>query len=181
MGRPGSGKGAQSKMLAEKLNCNIFSSGNRVRAIGKENSTLGRRVKEISDSGDLTPWWFASYLFEEVLFKLDDGEKIVFEGAARTEPEAHIFAEISEWLKRDFRVIYLNVSEDTIVKRLEKRSLIEGRADDRNIQNRFDKYNIQTLPALEFFRSIGKAIDIDGEPLEDVVAAEVWGKIQTND
>ena len=177
MGRPGSGKGAQSKLLAEKVGGRMFSTGDRVREIAKEDSTLGQKVKEVSESGGLTPSWFASFLFEEVLLRLSSDEIIVFEGMGRKEPEARLFAEICEWLGRDFRVIYLDVSEQSIKDRLRKRLEIEGRVDDNNLENRLDNYNAQTIPALNFFRSIGKVIDIDGEPLPDVVAQEVWQKI----
>lgn len=177
MGRPGSGKGKQSELLAKKLNGRIFSSGVRVREIAQENSSLGRKIKAIHDLGDLTPSWFASFLFEEAYLALDDNEVIIFEGLGRKEPEARLFTEISEWLGRDFRVIYLDVSERSVIERLDKRRAIEGRADDSNIQNRFDNFNTQTIPSINYFRSINKVIDIDGEPLPDVVFAEVWQKV----
>lgn len=179
MGLPGSGKGKQSELLAEKLKCKIFSTGVRVREIAQENSSFGHKIKEIHDSGDLTPSWFASFLFEEAYLALDNNEAIIFEGLGRIESEARLFAEISEWLGRDFRVIYLDVSEQSVIERLNKRRGIEGRADDSNIQNRFDNFNAQTIPALNYFRSLNKVIDIDGEPLPDAVFAELWQKVST--
>lgn len=177
MGRPGSGKGKQSKLLAEKLKCKLFSTGARVREVAQENSSLGHKIKEIHDSGDLTPSWFVSFLFEEAYLALDNNEAIIFDGLGRKEPEARLFAEISDWLDRDFRVIYLDVSEQSVIKRLNKRRVIEGRADDSNIQNRFDNFNAQTIPSLNFFRSINKVIDINGGPLPDAVFAELWQKV----
>ena len=179
MGRPGSGKGKQSELLAEKLKCRIFSTGNRVREVAQKDSSLGRKVKEVSESGGLVPSWLASYLFEEAYLALDDKEIIIFEGLGRKESEARLFNEISEWLGRDFVVIYLNVSEKTIFERLNKRLAIEGREDDKNIQNRFDNFNTQTIPSLNFFRSINKVIEINGEPLPDVVFAEIWQKVSS--
>ena len=177
MGRPGSGKGKQSELLAKKLNCKIFSSGARLRDIAKENSVLGHKVTKILDSGDLAPSWLASFLFGEVFLTLDNNETIIFDGVGRQEDEAKLFAEICNWLGRDFKVIYLNVSEKTVAERISKRHIAEGRTDDDNIQERFNKYNNQTVPALNFFHSIDKVIDVDGEPLPDVIAAEVWQKI----
>lgn len=176
-GRPGSGKGTQSELLARKLGCKVFSSGKRLREMAKEASALGRKVGEILDSGNLVPAWLSSFLFEEVILSLKSGETIIIDGAGRREPEARLFAEVCGWLGRDFLVINLNVSEKTVVERLNRRRAIEGRADDSNIQNRFDSYNLYTVPALDFFYSMGKVVDVDGEPLQDAVFTEVWGKL----
>src|SRR3989344_3768759 len=124
MGRPGSGKGKQSELLALKLEYKVFSTGNRVREIARQDSSLGHRIKDISESGGLTPSWFASFLFEETLLGLADNEAIIFEGVGRKEPEARLFAEICEWLWRGFLVIFLGVFEETILQRLNKRRLI---------------------------------------------------------
>jgi adenylate kinase len=177
MGRPGSGKGVQSKLLSEKLGCQAFSTGARMREMAKIDSALGHKLKGIVDSGDLTPYWFASFVFEEVLFSLKSGEKVVIEGIGRREPESKLFAEVCEWLGRDFLVIYLDVSEKTVTERLNKRRTKEGRVDDNNIQNRFDNYDTNTVPAIEFFRSIGKVVDINGEPIPDVIATDIWEKV----
>ncbi len=177
MGRPGSGKGAQSKLLAQRLGCKVFSTGGHMREMAEKDSFFGRKIKEIVNSGGLTPYWFASFVFEEVLFSLEGDEKVVFEGIGRKEAEARLFTEISEWLGRDFVVICLNVSEETVFERLKKRRLKEGRVDDNNIQNRLDNYNTDTVPSIDFFRSIGKVIDIDGEPAPDAIAALIWEKL----
>lgn len=177
MGRPGSGKDKQSELLASKLGGRIFSAGERVREIAKEDSELGRKVKEISEFGNLLPSWFASFILEEVLLSLKGDDVIIFNGVCRTDLQAKSFKEVCDWLGRDFVVIYLDVSEQTVLERLGKRRNIEGRVDDKSIQTRFDNYNEQTVPALNFFRSINKVIDINGEPLPDAVFAEVWQKV----
>lgn len=179
MGFPGSGKGKQAEMLARKLKCKIFSTGNRVREISKEDTSLGRIIKEISESGDLTPSWFASFLFEEVLFSLKDVEGIIFEGVGRKEPEARLFTEVCQWLGRDFRVLHLKVSEATVAERLRKRQGIEDRSDDDPsvFQNRLENFYEHTVPTIEYFRSINKVIDVDGGPLPEAVFAELWQKV----
>ncbi len=180
MGRPGSGKGVQSEMLAQKLGLPIFSTGNRVREVAKLDTDLGRKIREVSESGELTPFWFASYLFQEALFKLKDGEGIIFEGVGRKEPEARLFNEIEEWLGNEFRIFHLNVSEESARKRLMLRGEKEGRADDapERIPVRFQKFQEETQAALNFFRSVGKVIEIDGEPLPDAVFAQVVAEIE---
>lgn len=180
MGRPGAGKGVQSALLSEKLGLPIFSTGDRVREIAKQDHNLGRKIKEVSESGGLTPFWFASFLFQEALFSRQSGTGMIFEGVGRKEPEARLFAEIHEWLGDDFRIFYLNASPETVTKRLLKRGEIEGRADDtlERIAVRLENYEKDTVAALNFFRSIDKVVDIDGEPLPDVVHEEVMHRIQ---
>jgi adenylate kinase family enzyme len=177
MGLPGAGKDVQSRLLADKLNCKVFSSGEHLRNLAKENSVFGRKVAKILDSGDLAPYWLSSFIVSEAFLLLDNNEAVIFDGIGRQESEARLFVDICTWLERDFRVIYLNVSEQTIVERINKRHVTEGRTDDDNIQDRLNKYNTHTLPALNFFRTTNKVIDIDGEPLPDVVATEVWQKV----
>jgi adenylate kinase len=179
MGRPGAGKGVQSELLSKKLDCSIFSTGGRVRHIAKQPTALGKKIAEISNAGGLTPFWFASFLFEEALFTLSDDESMIFEGVGRKLPEAKLFAEINSWLGRDFRIINLEASEATVTERLKKRREKEGREDDAGdkLLTRFENFNLETAPSLEFFRSLGKVIDVDGEPLPDIVFAEVCKKL----
>ncbi|HEV7449768.1 MAG TPA: nucleoside monophosphate kinase, partial [Candidatus Paceibacterota bacterium] len=63
MGRPGSGKGTQAKLLAKKLGGDIYSSGNRLREMAKGQGFVARKVKSVIDAGGLLPEWFSSHLF----------------------------------------------------------------------------------------------------------------------
>ncbi len=179
MGLPGSGKGKQTELLSKKTGFSIASTGDTLRGLVKEGRAVGKKVAEVMNSGELMPSWFVSYIFQEALFKLKEGDGIIFEGVGRKEAEAHLFAETCEWLGWDFRVLHIEVSETTVIGRLRKRQETEGRTDDNPaiFQNRLKNYYEHTVPALEYLRSIGKVIDINGEPLPDVVFAELWGKV----
>src|SRR3989344_4101937 len=181
MGRPGCGKGRQATVLKEKTNFDIFSTGGRFREIASQKNDLGGRVGEIMNSGALMPNWFASFLFQEKIFSLNTDEGIIFEGVGRMEPEARLFSEIAFWLGRDFRVLHLNVSEATVKERISKRLKEEGRVDDDplRLQTRFDEFEKHTLPAINYFRSIGKVIEIDGMPAPEKVFEEIWNKISS--
>ncbi|MEX2010332.1 MAG: nucleoside monophosphate kinase [Parcubacteria group bacterium] len=180
MGRPGAGKGVQSELLSKVLGYPIFSTGVRVREFAAEPTLLGKKIKEVSEEGGLVPFWFASYLFEEALFRLKDEEGIIFEGVGRKEPEARLFTEVNDWMGRDFKVIYLDTLEETVIERLKKRRATSGRTDDEGhkLQNRFDHYNAETVPALYFFRSLGRVIDINGEQTPQEVHAEIMEKLK---
>lgn len=180
MGRPGAGKGVQSELLSKELGAPVFSTGNRVREVSKSETALAKKIKSVQEAGGLTPHWFASFLFQEALFAKDDGAGMIFEGVGRKEPEARLFHEIHEWLGSDYKVIYLDTSEEVVTKRLLKRGELEGRADDNleSIKVRFANFYKETVPALDFFRSVGKVIEVNGEPAPEIVLAEVLSKIK---
>src|SRR3989344_4114329 len=61
-GPEGSGKGTQSKLLSEKLNLPVITSGDLVREKAKENSTLGKICLKALSEGQ--------YVADDVMFKL---------------------------------------------------------------------------------------------------------------
>ena len=179
MGLPGSGKGKQAGLLSGKNGFIINDSGDEYRKIATGSNFVASKVKEILNSGGLQPAWFSSFLFQKSLLSLSPDDGIIFEGVGRRESEAHLFTEVCEWLDRDFRALYFKVSEATVAERLRKRQKIEGRQDDDPavFQNRLKNFREHTVPAVEYFRSINKVIDINGEPLPDAVFAELWQKV----
>ena len=176
MGRPGCGKDTQGHMLADKIHTKLFSSGEVFRAHIKNGTAAGKRLQADLDAGILMPIWFAQFLFEGALLDLKEEDNIVFQGACRKLPEAELFHEIHKWLKRPYTVIYLDISEDTMKKRVGyRKTTAQGRADDEAhaIQNRIDEFNKLTVPSIEFFRSKGVVVTVDAEPSVDDIHANV--------
>src|SRR3989344_8293881 len=171
MGRPGSGKGTQAKLLAGKIGAEVYSSGNRLREMAKGQGFANQKIKTVMESGDLLPAWLPSHLFVDVLLGLDQSDGIVFEGACRTLPEAEAFEETSHWLERPYKAVFLNISDAEVEKRLSLRSGVEGRADDASdtVEQRIKEYEEKTAAAVNFFKSRGALIEINGEqPIEAV-------------
>lgn len=175
MGRPGSGKGTQAKMLAEVVGGQVYSSGSRLREMAASGSYFGKRTKEVMDSGDLMPVWVSQYLFEEALIKLEPSDTIIFEGSCRILEEAMRFHEAALWLGRPYVAVYLDAQEDKLRERLLKRAGLEGRADDNAsaLQERFDKFNELTTKSLEYFKKEGTLVVVNGEQSVEEVHAEV--------
>lgn len=176
MGRPGCGKDTQGHLLADKINAKLFSSGEIFREIVKSGSVAGKRLQEGLHAGMLMPIWFACYLFEGALIDLKEGENIVFQGACRILPEAELFHEIHDWLARTYTVIYLDISEETMKQRvLYRKETGSGRVEDGEhaIQNRINEFNTKTVPSIEFFKSKGTVISINGEQPPEKVHEEV--------
>ena len=65
--------------------------------------------------------------------------------------------------KIDF-IFFLNVNKDTIIKRIEKRKVLEKRSDDdfRTILKRYDTYMETTRPVLDFYSKNSNFCEIDG-------------------
>ena len=61
-------------------------------------------------------------------------------------------------------IIFLNVDKETILKRLEKRKIIENRSDDDSdtIVKRYEKYMETTQPVLNFYSQNPNFKEIDG-------------------
>ncbi len=172
VGRTASGKETQSRMLAQKLGYEIFMTGQRFRDIIASGSELGNRIKDAYEKGLLMPSWVADYMFEEFVFKLPPEKGAVFEGSGRDLEQAKVIEAVCEWLGRPYAVLNLEVSKEEVVKR----SL--GRARDKTdhpevIETRLAEYDRLTKPAIEYFRSIGKCIDVDGEQAPEKVHEDV--------
>ncbi|HUD02423.1 MAG TPA: nucleoside monophosphate kinase [Candidatus Paceibacterota bacterium] len=176
MGRPGSGKGTQAKLLADKIGGVVYSSGNRLRPMSQTDTPFGHKAKQVMESGDLMPEWASEFLFEEALIGLRAEDGIVFEGACRRELEAVKFHEVSTWLERPYITIYLDASETVLMDRLLKRYTLQNRPDDANsevIKNRFDKFTKNTLPAVNHFKKEGTLLAVNGDQSVEAVHADV--------
>lgn len=167
IGRPGSGKGTQAKLLAQRLGWIRLSSGDRIKQIRDANEPFSARVREMYDKGTLLPDWFADYLLESGLLELDQHVGVVAEGFGRTRSQAVHFCEIVSWLNRRLLVLNLDVPEEEARRRMVERAKTEDRPDsdaEDKVQERFRKYSEETEPALQFFREKGLVVDVDGTP-----------------
>ena len=75
------------------------------------------------------------------------------------------------------RIFFLNVNKNTIIKRIEKRKIIEKRSDDElnTILKRYDTYMETTRPVLDFYSKNQNFHEIDGT----LEIAEITEKIET--
>ena len=180
IGRPGSGKGTQAKILSKELGWIRLSSGDLIKEIRDGNEPFSARVREMYDKGTLLPDWFADYLLESGLLELDAHVGIICEGFGRTKSQAEHLSEIVAWLGRKLIVVNLEVSEEEVVRRMMERAKTEDRPDSNaveKIQERLQKFTNETSPALEYFRELGLVIDINGERSPEDVAKEISAKL----
>ena len=75
------------------------------------------------------------------------------------------------------QIFFLNVNKDTIIKRIEKRKVLENRSDDEleTILKRYDTYMETTRPVLNFYSENPNFHEIDGT----LEINEITSKIDT--
>ena len=76
--------------------------------------------------------------------------------------------------KIDF-IFFLNVKKDTIIKRIEKRKILEKRADDNlaTFLKRYDTYMETTRPVLDFYSKNPNFYEIDGGEKIEVISSKI--------
>ncbi len=91
--------------------------------------------------------------------------KLIFDGYPRSISQAkNLNFLLSNSNQKIDCVFFLNVDKDTIIKRIEKRKILEKRSDDdqETILKRYDTYMKTTKPVLDFYSKNFNFHEIDG-------------------
>jgi adenylate kinase len=119
LGGPGSGKGTQAKILEKTLHLTHVSSGDLFRENIRERTELGRQAEDYIKRGDLVPDEITLGMIRERLKEPDTKNGVIFDGFPRTTVQAEALKKMMEQLhSRIDLVLYINVSDDEIVRRL---------------------------------------------------------------
>ena len=164
-GAPGSGKGTQSERIVEKYGINHISTGDVLRAEIKNGTELGKTAKGYIDQGQLIPDELMVDILANVFDSFKDSKGVIFDGFPRTIPQAEALKVMLKERGQDISVMSdLDVSEDELMTRLNKRGKDSGRADDNEetIKKRLVVYNTQTAPLKDFYKGEGKYQHING-------------------
>lgn len=165
-GRPASGKTTQAKRLIAEFDYSYFGMGERLRSETDSGSDLGRKIQSYVDRGTLIPDDYMIKIIEDVGRKMEKNI-LIFDGFPRMISQARMLEKIIQ--KSDLEMeafVYLKVSTDEARRRIKSRSETSQRKDDQNIeavQNRLDVFERESLPLLDYYRQLGKLIEIEGE------------------
>ena len=177
-GPPGAGKGTQSKYLVHKLNGFQISTGDMLRDEIKKDSEIGKRIINNMNDGKFVNDEIVNKLIENCIFDPEKKNKLIFDGYPRSLSQAKNldFLLESSDQKIDY-IFFLNADKDTIIKRIEKRKIIEKRSDDdlNTILKRYNTYMETTKPVLDFYSKNPNFHEIDGSLEID----EITRKIET--
>ena len=161
-GAPGSGKGTQAALLAERLGVPAISTGEMLRAAVAGGSALGRRVDAILAVGSLVDDATMGEVVRERLARADARRGFLLDGYPRTIPQA---ATLEEILRRHGAgldaAVLLEVPEAELVRRLTSR----GREDDREdvVRERLRVFDEKTAPLIGYYQQRGLLRRVDGD------------------
>lgn len=205
LGPPGSGKGTQAKRLVEQLGLVHLSTGDMLREAVKNETELGQKAKGFMDSGELVPDDLIIGLITEKMQGAQGSETggFMLDGFPRNLTQAEKLDEIFsvEDLSVD-RVIFLNVGEEELVKRLSGRfycpkcntgynypmhlpksegvcdhdgEKILRRPDDEEavVRNRLKVYGELTSPLEDYYRRKGQLVEIAAAEHPDQVTQSI--------
>jgi len=121
LGPQGSGKGTQSRMLAEKFNLEQIEPGKRLRQLSEQRSALGKKINYyMNQKGCLVPTYvLINEVLKEWINSLSKTKGVVCDGTPRRLREAIM---LEKMLKKTGRVIdyifFIKISEKETFKRL---------------------------------------------------------------
>ena len=164
-GPPGAGKGTQAQYLVKKINGFQISTGDMLRNEIKRDSEVGKKIIHDMQEGKFVNDEIVNKLIKDVVFDIEKKDRLIFDGYPRSLSQAKnldLLIESSNQ-KIDF-IFFLNVNKDTIIKRIEKRKILENRSDDDSITilKRYDTYMETTRPVLNFYSKNSNFHELDG-------------------
>ena len=164
-GPPGAGKGTQAQNIVKKFNLYQVSTGDLLRSEIKNKSEIGKEIEEIISKGDFATDNIVNKLIKNIIFDPQKKNKLIFDGYPRSLSQAKNLNLLLDNSNQKINfVFFLNVNKDTIIKRIEKRKILEKRSDDDSeiILKRYDTYMVVTKPVLDYYSKNKKFHEIDG-------------------
>lgn len=187
MGAPGAGKGTVAGQITKSLDIPHISTGDMLRNAVKTGNELGKQVGAIMSSGKLVSDELMIELIKEKIVN-DCPRGLILDGFPRTKAQAQALDKI---LKIDVAV-YLDVSDEVVVKRLSGRRTssktgrvyniyfdkpkVEGKCDEtgtdliqrdddspKTVQKRLEIFHSTTDSVVNYYEKNGLLEKIDGE------------------
>lgn len=185
VGNIASGKGTLAESLEKELNLKHISVGDIFRSIMNEDTPLAKEIKGYMDKGELVPDSITVNLILNRLTEDDCKNGCILDGFPRSLNQAYA---LDEKLKLD-KVLFIEVNDDTIIKRLTSRiscpsckkiyntswynsdtcecgAKLTQRADDLDtdaIKSRIASFENNTMPVIEHYKKQNKVETLNGE------------------
>ncbi len=173
LGKIASGKGTQAHHVLDTFGGVLYSNGDKMRAAATLPTPFGEKMKETYESGFLMPEWVASYWMAHALVSEYPHTNIVFEAVAKKPNEAQLFDEIHHWIHRPYVVFHLNIPDEVVRERSEARAR-DAVDTGKTIEKRLEEYHTYTAKSIEFFRTKGTLIEVDGTLSPEEVKTQVF-------
>jgi len=204
-GPPGSGKGTQTRMLAEKFGLFYLGCGDILRDSVKTGGDVAKTIKEYQKQGKLVPTEIVTEIF---IYKLKEalagGTGAVLDGYPRDIYQAKALDNVlKETDNVSVKVILIDLDKKIASDRILKRKTctrckqtipytdetkdfkrcpdcggeLIARSDDseKTIQTRWETYEKETRPLIDYYGD--QIIKIDGEPEIENIFQDIVAKI----
>lgn len=128
LGRQGSGKGTQAKLLAKEYKFNYIGSGDILRSFYEGLSFSAKKTKQVLNEGDYMPTavifklWMDKF---EALKEKGEPNGIVLDGSPRKLLEAQLIGQALKWYEwdKEIQVVLIDISREEGFSRLTKRRI----------------------------------------------------------
>ena len=175
-GPPGAGKGTQANNIVKKFKLYQVSTGDLLRNEVKNKTEIGKDIDNIISKGDFATDEIVNELIKNIVFDPTKKNKLIFDGYPRSLNQAkNLNSLINDSNQKIDYIFFLNVKKDTIIKRIEKRKLLEKRSDDNlnTILKRYDTYMETTRPVLDFYSKNPNFYEIDGDKEIALISSKI--------
>lgn len=176
LGAPGSGKGTQGKVLAERLGLPKITTGDIIRTAMKDGTPLGVEAKKYYDEGKLVPDSVILGMIKDELARSEAEKGAILDGFPRTAAQAELVDRtLAQRGQRLNHILLMDVTEDELVRRMRARAQVEGRADDspEAIATRLQVYQRDTAPLIAHYAQRGIVHRVPGTGTVDQISGEI--------
>ena len=189
LGAPGAGKGTQAENICDRLSIPAISTGNILREAVKEGTEMGKVAKSYMDEGKLVPDEVVIGIIRDRLAQEDCKNGFILDGFPRTVAQAQALDDSGVGIDR---VIDIEVPDERIERRMGGRRVCADcgasyhveykpskvqdvcdkcggplaiRKDDKpeTVRDRLAVYHAQTEPLIDYYRSKGKLVVVEGQ------------------
>jgi len=172
-GPPGSGKGTQGKFLSSAGNHFHLSSGDIFRGLSPE-SPAGKLYHNYAGKGLLVPDEITIRIWHHYILGLiatnryfPKEQYLLLDGIPRTLKQAQL---LEQYIKVEAIILLLAKNQDILIKRMQRRAMIEKRQDDMDpdvLKTRFEVYEKDTKKVLSYYQNQTiYSFEADQRPLE---------------
>ena len=165
-GAPGSGKGTQSQLIAEKYNLKHLSTGDILRNEIKLQTGIGKKAEQFISKGQLVPDEIIITMLDHILDKeMNHHKGIILDGFPRTYAQAEALEKLLKKRNEEITLLLdLKVNDEELISRLLKRAEISNRSDDKLdvIRKRLEIYHQNADEVNNFYKKLNKYVAIEG-------------------
>lgn len=207
LGPPGAGKGTIVSELKKHVKIPVIATGDILRDAIEKETNIGKTVKEYVTSGKLVPDKYILKIVENRIKEDDCQKGFIFDGFPRTLNQAQGLDIVFHKFNRQInQVFYFETPYSTIINRLSARRVclkcgtiynliydppdiaekcnkcggrLAQRDDDREeiIKKRFEVYEQETLPLVEYYQEKNILTKIDANKNAKGVFKEFWERL----